>query len=459
MLARILAAAERVGVHPAMLGALFSLSIKVLGSVMTLFVFAVAARGMSMDDFGYLAVTFNVVAFLAVVGVLGQDTMILRNWAETRGQNDDRASWGAYLFGGRIAIVSGLLFALAFAAFCVLHAPYDEAHLLPLPTEPGTIAAAAAFLFAQVVLHYTSHASRVICGIAVAEPNREITWRLILVVVFVTVAALDPADAVMAFFAAAAFGALIAAAIQTWATLRTIPAAIRSAPPVVRAREWTRRTVGMVSSAGAEAASQYAEVVIVGAVTSPAVSAGYFVVARLANVFPMIGTGLHGYSSSRFSNLYYAGRRAEAQQLLARVMLVAIGLVGLLALVVVFAGKPLLGLFGPTYVEEYPTLLVLSLGTAFAALMGPGPGVMLMTGHELLYSRVLIFSVLGRAAALAVLAPAYGTLGAAVAVVAVSAPLSLGIAIFCRLRVGIDASVFGVFLPPRPALPAAEPAG
>ncbi|WP_075217915.1 lipopolysaccharide biosynthesis protein [Mongoliimonas terrestris] len=458
MVASILAAAERVGLHPAMLGALFSLSIKVLGSVLALFVFAVAARSMSMEAFGYLAVTFNIVAFLAVIGVLGQDTLIIRNWAETQGNDDPAGSWGAYLFGWRVAAVSGLVTALAFALFCVVHAPFDETHLLPVPTTAGPIAAASAFLFAQVLLHYASHSARAISGVAVAEPNRELTWRIILVVVFVVVIAVDPEDAVTAFFASATLGAFIAAAVQTTLVLRGMAPEVRRARPVMQARAWGRRTIGMVSSAAGEAASQYAEVIIIGAVTSPAVSAAYFVVARLANVFPMIATGLHGYSSSRFANLYYAGRMREVQNLLAKVMLVALALVGALAFVVVVAGEPLLGLFGESYRSAYPTLLILSIGTAFAALMGPGGGIMLMTGYENVYSRVLIFSVLARAAALVLLAPAYGTVGAAVAVVAVSVPLSVGFWLFCRVKVGIDPSVIGIFLPPRDPVPAPGPA-
>lgn len=452
MIATLLSVAERMGVGRALLvslfAALFSLSAKAFGAILGLVAFAVAARGMSESEFGALVVAFSVASFLATVGVLGQDALIIRNWAETRAEKNDGASLGALLFGAGVTLVSGFVVALGFALLCRVNAAI-EPQPLPLPGGLGVIVAASVFLFAQAQLHFVSHAARAICGVRVSEPHSEVTWRLMLVVVFPIATQVDRENAVAAFFSAAALGCLLATGVQIVAILRDLEAAIRAAAPVLRIGAWSRRSAGIFSAVVAEAASLYADVVVIGAVASPAVSAAYFVVARIAGVFPMIAAGLHGYLSSRFANLYYARRRDEAQRLIGRVMSLAALVFGLLGLTIILFGDRLLGLFGAAYAAEQNTLLALSAGAIFSALMGPGAIVLLATGHEIFYSRFLIASILARALGLALLAPAYGAFGAALAVAVVAAPVSAVVAFFCRRKVGVDPSIIGAWLPPK----------
>lgn len=449
MIARLLALTERLGIHVALLGALLSLSAKVLGSILGLLSFALAARNMAESDFGALAIAFNVACFLGTVGVFGQDAFIIRNWAETRAERNDGASRGALVFGAGVTLVSAFVAALVFVMLCRANAAAGETRPLPLPGDGAVIAAAGAFLFAQALLHFVSHAARAICGVSVSEPHSEITWRFVLIVVYAVATLLAREAAATVFFSAAALGCFVAMAAQAAAILRRLDASIRSAAPILRTRAWMRRSVAILSAIAGEAASFYADVVVIGVVASPSVSAAYFVVARLAGVFPMVAGGLHGYLSSRFANLFYAGRRDEAQQLIGKVMMLAALVVAVLAGALVGFGDRLLGFFGASYSAEYLPLLALSGGLAFATLMGPGASLLLATGHELFYSRLLIVSMLARMIGLALLTPTYGPLGAAAAVALVAAPLSAVIAYFCRKKIGVDPSVMGAVLPPR----------
>lgn len=440
----------RVRVPPALAGAVFALAAKAIGSVLALAIFAVAARSLGEEAFGRLAVTFNVAAFLAAVAVLGQDALIIRSWAETRGAGDDGASRGAYLFGWRVTLAAGALAALGFWVAVGLIGP-DR---LSLTTEPAALGAAAAFLFGQTVLAYAAHAARAISGIRVSEPHGEVTWRLVTLAALVIGIAVVPAATATVFFAAAAAGSLLAAAIQAAMIRRDLPLAVRTARPRYATRAWAARSGRLAGSTTAEATAQYADVVLIGLLASPTASAAYFVAARFANVFAMIAGGLHGYTSSRFATLHYAGDRAGAQALLGTVIAVAFALVAALAAVVAVGGPLLLSLFGEGYRSEYATLIVLSAGTAFAALMGPSPVVLMATGHERLYGTTIIVALALRAAALAVAAPVAGAFGAAVAVSAVLIPTSLFLAVVCRRQVGADPSVLALL----PGRAAARPA-
>ncbi|PPD43347.1 MAG: hypothetical protein CTY15_09950 [Methylocystis sp.] len=449
MIVRLAALAERFGVGASLLGALFSLSAKVLGSVLGLLAFAIATRSMPASDFGVVAITFNIASFLATVGVLGQDALIIRNWAETRAEKDDGASRGALIFGAGVTLLSSLAAALAFVLLCRANAAAHGIWNLPLPGGADVIASAAVFLIGQALLHFVSHAARAICGVAVSEPHSEVTWRLVLVICFSVATFLGYERGATIFFSAAALGCFVAVAVQSTAILRRLDATVRAAAPVMRVRAWARRSASILSAVTAEAASQYAEVVVIGLVSSSTVSAAYFVVARIAGVFPMIAAGFHGYLSSRFANLFYARRQEEAQRLIGKVMMLAALVVCVLGLLLVAFGDRLLGLFGASYAAERLPLLALSCGLAFSTLMGPGAGVLLATGHELFYSRLLIVSILARTLGLALLTPTYGLLGAAAVIGLVVASLSASIAYYCRKRVGIDPSIVGFFLSPR----------
>ena len=88
-------------------------------------------------------------------------------------------------------------------------------------------------------------------------------------------------------------------------------------------------------------------------------------------------------------------------------------------------------------------LVLLSLGLLFDAATGPSKIVMMMTGHERAY--VVIFGIimmLGFLCQIMVI-PIYGVVGAAAANMGARIVAQLAIALWCRLRIGLDTSVQG----------------
>ena len=123
---------------------------------------------------------------------------------------------------------------------------------------------------------------------------------------------------------------------------------------------------------------------------------------------------------------------------------VVVGLAG-----TVLFGRPILALFGESFVAAYPVLVILSAGTACLALAGPAMPVLVLTGHEGIYSVFLGASLALRLAALLVLAHLYGPVGAAVGSAAAIVAGAVALNIACRRRAGLDPAVT-VLLSPRP---------
>ncbi|TBW38765.1 hypothetical protein EYW49_08725 [Siculibacillus lacustris] len=416
-------------------GAGLALAVKVAGSGTALVMFALAARTMDVAAFGLLVIVFNVVSFLAVLAVLGQETLILRAWGEFVEQAPGTAR-GALRWGLAVASGGALLAAAGFVGW----AGFVDGRL-----AAPDLAAAAAFLVTQTLLLYASSLTRAVRGILHSEPHRELTWRLPLVLVLGLGLLAGRTTSIATFFAVATVGQIVALLAQTVAVRRGLPAAVRVARPTYLAAAWSRLGATMTSAAMIEAANQYADVVLIGALAGPRVSAGWFVAVRIANVFTMLTSGLHNYTASRISTLYFADRHVELQALMSRVMALALVLVAAVLAGVLFGGGWLLSLFGAAYREQTTILSILAGVTAFGTLAGPGPLLMLTTGREQLYLRLIAVALVVRVGLFVALVPNFGLIGAAIAVVIAVAPLAIVVTVVCIRKIGIDPSIFGIF--------------
>jgi O-antigen/teichoic acid export membrane protein len=418
----------------AMAGAILALAIKGGGAVLMIVVFTIAARTMSAHAFGEIAVWFNALSCLAVAAVFGQENLIVRSWAEYASSREFGLMAGAYRFGWATSAAATLLFGVAL----VVGAQFINKPL-PLPA----LGAAVAFLAAQAMLHYSSHSCRTIRNFRVSEFNRELTWRLVLLLV---VALHLHGDLTLGtFFGAAALGMCLSIAIQSFAVYRIFPKDVAAAKPRYATREWFERARSMCLSASVEAMGQYAEVILLGFIVAPTAAATYFIAARIANIFAMISSGLNTYTVTQVSNLHFAGETEGLQHVLRSVMTVVFVLVTPLFILLIVGASPILSIFGPAYHSGYAPLIILASASFIVTLSGPASGILLMTGAEKLWSRIAILSLALRVLLMLYLAPRYGAAGAALGWAIVNVPVALFVSALCRRRSGVDPSAFSIF--------------
>lgn len=423
-----------VRAHQTAVSAVAAMGIKAGGAVLTLIVFTLAARAMTADEFGRLAIWFNAVSFLAVGAVFGQDTLIARSFGEYAGKGDYPQAWGAYRFGWLLTIAS----ALVFACGMLFIAPI----LFPQMARTALLGGAF-FLLTQTLLHYSSHSTRVAVNLLVSETNRELFWRVLLLAVVIWAVlhqGLTPAE----FFVAAGLGQLLSLFAQLFFMRR-----VYHAHPVERLeqhdrRHWFFRGLSMWQSAIVEAASLYFDVILIGYVASPAVAGEYFVAARIAAIFLMVQTGLNTYSYAHSSKLYFSGETQRLQEILRSLVVVSTALVAPCLLLIYFFGADILVIFGERYAIVYPTLVVLATACFIMSTCGSASVILLTTGHEKLYSHVITIATLGRIALTALLAWRFGAFGAACGWAFVNAPLAMALAVICRRACGVDTSIMSV---------------
>ena len=436
--------------HKAATAAVFAMGVKAGGALLMILIFTLAGRAMSADDFGRLAVWFNAVSLLAVAAVFGQDTLIMRSWGEYTGRGRYDVARSAYRFGWRVTAISALAFggALLFAAR-FLYADVSWAMAL----------ACAAFLFTQTLLHYSSTSCRALVGFVVSEINRELTWRLVLLGA-VAFAIFHGGVTPTQFFFGGVIGMLLSLAVQSLFVRSKLAGGPAAAPDDFDGVGWLTISRSMWLSAIVEAVSQYADVMLVAYFASPADAGAYFVAARIANIFMMVTTGLHTYSMTHCATLFFSNQSRKLQAILRSLAIVSLALLLPALIAIVAVGSDILMILGSRFQSAYPILIVLTLASFAKSVCGPASGILLTTGHERLYSWVVLIATGARLLLTAALASQFGGLGAAAGWAIGNVPLAICLALICRAVCGIDPSV-AVIIPfwRREAAPSVTGAG
>jgi O-antigen/teichoic acid export membrane protein len=413
-------------------GSATALAIRFVAAVLGFAMFALASRRMDTHSFGSLALIFNAMSFLSVAALCGQETLIVRSWGEYCGSDRPNMARGALVFGLQVVVGATTLMT---ALVALIWSFWDRSGSLPL------MLAACAFLFSHSLLQFSGQFTRVAVGLMSGEVPRELLWRLIVVLVVGLHHLTNTAFSATEFFLVAAAALTVAVVVQAMQVLRVIPDAIRQVKSEYDVRSWTPRSLKMWLSALMDTTSQYLEVVAVAFVLGPAAAGFYFAITRITNVFAMITGSISIYAVPQISALFHSDAKQELQHILRLLAVIGAMLVGSTFLAIVIGGKLMLWLFGEAYVSIYPMLLVLAAGASIGALVGPAPHVLLLTGHEGAYPRIMAAGLSARFILIAVLGHVFGLMGAVVATALSMVFIAIALILACRRLVGLDPSL------------------
>jgi O-antigen/teichoic acid export membrane protein len=289
-------------------------------------------------------------------------------------------------------------------------------------------------------LMFGSQVARSLVSILMGEGNRELFWRILVVLFLAGLlfahGRLDPTE----LFIVMAAAMLVGLIVQVISIAAALPD-LREVPARYETRRWSASALHFWFASILEAANQYFDVILIYWMLDAATAGIYFAASRLANVFAMLSAALYSFAARRLPSLYFSKNSEEFEHtlvLMAEVtaLCVATGLVG------IWFGAPyLLGLFGPAFAAQQWTLVVLALGTAFQAAGGPSAAILQLTGHEGRYVPVVAANVVVRLLGFLILIPWLGVLGAALSATLSLAMATIALNWLCRRRTGVDPSV------------------
>ncbi|MDB5653701.1 MAG: hypothetical protein JWQ94_1314 [Tardiphaga sp.] len=423
-------------------GLMATITLQVGGGVVSFAMFSLAARVLSAPQFGHLALWLSVCQMASVVALLGQEMFILRSLNEYSVAKRPDLAKGAMLFS--IGLVSTVPL-LAGAAIAWVGTT------IPGQTTALSVATGL-FLVLSSMLALSSHIARSTVGIFLADGMRELFWRALVVAVLLLLAVNGLHIQIHQFFLIGSLAIALALLIQAVAIWRAFPRDIFSTATRWRVREWARTSVGFWAATVLETVNQYFDVVIVYWFLDPVSAGAYFIATRLSNMFGTVLAAVHNFATRRIPTLYFAGKTDELNGTLKRMAEVVLLCVIAGVAVIGFGAEPILALFGPNFVAQKWTLIILTAGTAMYAAGGPAAAILMIAGFQARYPLIVAANIGLRFIGFAVLIPVWGLQGAAI-----SAALSLGVVtvvlnVLCRRWVGVDPSVLNLIGKPTAAL-------
>lgn len=427
-------------------GIMATMMMKVLSAVIAFTLFSFASNAAGAEEFGRFSIFFSIASLLSVVAAGGQGVLIVRSWNEYRAKGKPGLARGALHYGGLVSLAGIFLTSLVFVALMMTDASWNA---LYVDGNLWLLAAAIAFLCANCLSLYSSHAARAIVGIKLGDANYELTWRFLGILFLGLCLVFGYGARTEEILAVFCVGLLLVIITQLVYVRRRVRAELGTEPPRYDNRSWAPRSIRLWLAAVMEAANQHMEVILIGMLVDPVAAGAYFVASRLANAFALAASGLHTFGSRRVPGLYFEGKTKELKHVLHLMALMALVIfVGGMGAVLLF-GDYMLLIFGAFYLDYYPVFLILCIGTALTAANGPAPSFLMLTGHEDLYMKIVTASVMYRIIGFSLIVPFFGILGAAIVTASVMVITALLLNIICRRNTGMDPSILRLVLESR----------
>ena len=392
--------------NPAVRGIASVFVLKVSIIVLNFALIMLAARVLDTDHFGTFSILFSAVGLFCIVATFGQQVSVMRSWNEYVAADDPATLKGALRFSLATCLTGCALVAAGFYAWATT-------------THDAALAVAVTlFLVAQAGVLTSAHLVRTAISVGTGDGYGNLLITIPAAIYLAMILAGGGAASVSTIFLLFSAGALAAMLIHfvlLWRKLRLLYPDFSTVAPQYDRDAWRLRSFKLWISNGLEAANQHLDVLIIGYLMSPSVAGAYFVTTRLANAFATASDTMHMFSTRHIPDLYFRGEFKQLNSLLNSVA--GITLLAVIAgmMVILAGGHWLLMIFNEAYVSYYPALALLCFGTAAIAAAGPSGSILMLTGHEGRYLKIIAATVLIRAAGFFALIPGFGIMGAVTA--------------------------------------------
>jgi len=417
-------------------------------TILNIVLITLAARTLGQSVFGTYSVLFSAAGLFCVIATFGQQIVSMRSWSEYSAVGQQHLLKGAMIFSSLACLAGSTLVAVPFYAW------------LAATHGPLLAASVTFYLVALSIVLTTSHLVRTAIGVGIGDGISN----LLLVVppilyLLVCMYFRDAAEISTVFLMMAAGGstAILIHVVLMWYGAHARFPEFGSSQSTYDTQRWFGRSLKLWLSNGLEASNQYADVLIIGFLMSPAIAGAYFVTTRIANAFAMATGAIYMFSTRHIPQLYYRRQFSQLDALLNSVAGVTLVIIAAGLLLILGGGHWLLWAFSEDYVPYYGALALLSLGTAAVAAAGPSGSILMLTGHEGRYLSIIGGTVLLRSLGFFILIPMFGIVGAVAATTVSFIWMAIMLRASAKRLTGIDGSVLRLrskLLRPHVSLPA-----
>ena len=369
-----------------------------------------AARLMGWDSYGVFASVWVWTAMLGHTLTLGLSQGACRfvPTDQARGDLDLARGYiraGALVTGGAAVSVAGLGAALLWL---------EPGLFAPAYRAPVAVALCVMPLFAlQDYLEGVARSQNWV-GLAIAPPYllRQ-SLMMACMIAAVLLGAPPRAEVAMACMLVAA---ACATALQAALLVARLRADLPDGPHRYHWRTWLGTSLPIAGIDLANAGFTFVDVIVLGALVSPAELGLYFAATRIQQFVVFVHFAASAATLQRYSAAQARADRPLLADLVRRQGRLTAAATALVGCAIVAASPLLLAMFGPGLGSSVPILAVLVVGSVAASLFGPGEDLLTMLGGERRCAGITAAMLFVAAFLCWALVPPLGTLGAALAV-------------------------------------------
>jgi O-antigen/teichoic acid export membrane protein len=210
--------------------------------------------------------------------------------------------------------------------------------------------------------------------------------------------------------------AACATVLQAGLLVSRLRADLLAGPQRYRWRTWLGTSLPIAGIDLANAGFTFVDVIVLGALVSPAELGLYFAATRIQQFVGFVHFAASAATLQRYSAAHARADRPLLADLVRRQGRLTAGATALVGGAIVGLSPLLLAMFGPGLGSSVPILAVLVAGSVAASLFGPGEDLLTMLGGERRCAGITALMLVVACALCLMLIPLFGPLGAALAV-------------------------------------------
>lgn len=416
--------------------ALSVLAIRIAGAGLAYGAQVLMARLMGQAEYGVFATIWVWIIILGHGSLWGFGQSVCRFVPTYRARGELDLARGFLAGGAAFALVSGFITAGlgGLALWCVRDG------LAPAYVGPFALALAVLPLFA--VQDYVEGVARSFSwtGLAIA-PLYILRQGLIVAAMAGAVLLLGAAPEPLVALACTLAATAIALAVQGAVLVRRLRRALPDGPRAYRWRAWVSASLPIAFVDLTGSGFNFVDVVLLGFFLPPEAVAVYFAATRILQFVVFVQYAATAATAQRFAEARAHGDDATVGALVVRTARLASLATLAVGAAVLVTAPLLLALFGPGFGASVSVLAILIGGVVLQSAFGPAEDLLNMLGGERLCALVSVgFLALAVGLNLALI-PAFGVMGAAVAMALSNVGRGFALSIAARMRLGLATHV------------------
>lgn len=219
---------------------------------------------------------------------------------------------------------------------------------------------------------------------------------------------------------------------------RRVAKIIPRAQPDYLTRHWLNVSFPLLLVEGFYLVLANTDIIMLGKYVAPDEVAIYYAAVKTSNLLTFIFFAVSALAAPRFSALYAQNKRQELHELFIGTVQWTFWPSLIVGFFLLAIGKPILALFGPTFVDGYIVLMVLVAAVLFQAAAGPLSFLLNMTGHQVACAWIVGASAVLNIVFNATLIPSFGLSGAAIATTSSVVLSTIGLATLVKIRLDVS---------------------